>query len=356
MRWQNLVICLFIAACLLLVTVGKTQDLATHESAAEGISFDPLFGTVIATSPNVVAWTRFDLDRSKIGREEPVYHSKCFIQHLGAKPVLVSRGGFSRGGDEPAVILPDDTLLVWRLDPIHQFDSLLWLHGGAIQRQVPLKIDGAAPSVRAIFPDGIVAESRRDIWWVPILDGHVNVLEKKKMGNGGCSELSRFKNQIVWANNKIWPSGSEQGKPIKAPLYIFDMTLETTAAVNLRGSRHQMPYDVLAFDGRHVFDGQAVIEVPSGQTRELDHFFDAIGIIDNVVYCVERKYDAFELQAMHLDRPDRRDVIRRIVKSALSPKRPSAADTIPVKTLFFVEGDALYAWNGTTWENVLAKR
>lgn len=356
MHRRTFVISLFFAACPLLVAAGRTGDPATSEPVPTSVTFDPLLGTVIATSGDAITWTRFDLDRSRIGREEPIYHSRCYIQHLSGEPALLSRGGFSRGVEEPAAILADDTLLVWRPDPIHQLDSLLWLHGGAVQRRVPLKIDGAAPAVRAIFPDGIVAETTKEIWWIPLRDGHVNVLARTKMGSGESLGLTRFKNQIAWEDLTGWPRGSGDAPKSKYVIYIFDVAHETTRAVKVTGKGIRMPYYVLAFDGQYAIDGNNIINVVTGNGRALNGYFEAIGIINNLAYGVKRTYDAFELQAMRLDQPDRREAIRRIEKSKLSPRQPSAADTIPNKTLFFVDGDALYAWNGTTWENILAKR
>lgn len=356
MQMRNLPITLGILILLALSTLASAQQKDVPPPDPQ--QFDPMYGAIVATSDGVVAWSRFDMVPSSAGHVRRSYFSKYFIQRLndGAKPVLAARG-LQPPMDGPVAILPNETLLVSRRDIPFQPDALYWLRGGAVQRQVPLKIDGAAPTVRAIFPDGIVAESR-DLWWIPIQDGQINVTVRFKigtiLGGDGFTKFERHENEIAWSDTSNWPRNLGPHDHPSRPLYIFDIARRTTRSVELRGSEHHLPHDILAFDGHHAIDGLAIIDVASGQTKELNNYFEAIGIINNVAFGVEKKkYEAFELLAMHLDQPDRREVIHRIDKAKLSPKRP---DLAPFEGLFFVQGSAVYAWNGATWENILAKK
>ncbi len=352
---------------ILTVTTNCRTDRATPVLRRDTPAFDPGHASVVASVGNVVAWGQYDVPPGVAG---PIHEGSInyivtyYLQHIGGEPEVVFRGRDERRFGEPATVLPDDAILLLR------GNTLVWLRKGKVARSLKPEIDGRPASVYAVFPGGVIASSwgGRDgdptpLWWLPLRgdgsDAGAKVRLESDLGRHGSPSFVRHGDMVAWIDSTHVAAGGEPAG--KVPLFVFDIARRQTRSVKIQDPVGEGAH-LSAFDGRHGIEGTELFDTSTGKVEDIKAMGNlrdvlrhtTLAMIDNRVYFVLERRDRFELMAVPVDDLSQGKIVYRITKSALA--KPPSKDRLYASDLFFANEKTIYAWNGTTWEDILAKQ
>lgn len=347
-----------------LVSLCAAGDIATRPSGKDAPKFDPVVGEIIASVGDSVAWTRYDVQPSIfIGHAPPVYTIRYYVQRMGGELILAYQDDIGIATDDRATILEDGTILIRRRGRMPE--SLVWLHDGRMRAQPISKVVPDVGQVMALFPNGIVADTgggkddpAGTTWWIPIRKGEIDFGQRVKMGTRASAEFLKSGDRIAWIDSTHVPAGGEPAG--RVPLCVFDIARRQTRSVKIQGPVGEGAH-LSAFDGRYGIEGFELFDTSIGKVDDIkgtDNLrgvlrYTPLALIDNRAYFVLERWDRFEVMAVPVDDLAHGKIVYHIARSALA--KESLQQHLSAKNLFVASEKTIYAWNGATWENILAK-
>ena len=338
--------------------LAQTQPATTQISSARTLVFDPLHGHRIGSDGRSVIWTRETLDVKTVMNHVSAYEVQYFVQKLDSdKPAdFIFAQRQSSGPSASATILNDGTFL------LDANARLQWMPERPNRIGDPLYPPQEVGTF-TLFPDGVISMpggTRDDhlgasvqhvssfIWWIPIVDRHLDVsskvlLQKIDGLRGDNVYFGRHRNKIVWIT--AHPFMANAREPNAPPtLSLFDVSLKRVTTITLSNENVRLNSAIIGFDGSVAFDGNNAIDVSTGQVYASPHIA-SIGLLNGIIYSVNVASDACELVANPLKDVKTSHVLTRISKATIG----SGSQPVDPEDLFFLTDDSVRAWDGKTW-------
>lgn len=353
----------FLLILAAVVSAFNGRSGPAHGAPKAQKAFDPADDSVVCATDGIVVWRRSILDRATAMRESRTYISTYFVQRLGAQASLAYEAGPATSPTETAVLLKDNALLICA------GTLLRWVRDGRVVREQMITLDSGTPSVLALYPDGLIATTTQpgkpdQLYWFPLgkdgLDPARSVRLESKLGPDQWLQFPRHHDEIAWIDStNVPPAGGE--KADRVSLYVFDVARGTVRSVKIHSSVGGGGH-LDAFDGRKAIGGAELVDTTTGDVKRVSAMTNglrgwrsatALALIDNNIYYVLDSLDAIEVRAVPLSQLGQSTIVYRITKSKLAA--PAMERRLSARSLFFTDDRAIYAWNGASWESILAR-